>query len=73
MPAGEIFSSIVTYDKNDIEEIFPDNLDIQEQAIFYYKRSNYKDMEIRDILNMSKQEYKSKIRLCYNKLRIINE
>tara|TARA_R110002020_G_scaffold160629_2_gene345153 strand:- start:1187 stop:1651 length:465 start_codon:yes stop_codon:yes gene_type:complete len=73
MPAGEIFSSIVTYDKNDIEEIFPDNLDIQEQAIFYYKRSNYKDMEIRDILNMSKQEYKCKIRLCYNKLRIINE
>ena len=73
MPAGEIFSSIETYDKNDIEEILPDNLDIQEQAIFYYKRSNYKDMEIRDILNMSKQEYKSKIRLCYNKLRIINE
>ena len=73
IPAGELFSGITTYDKSDIEEILPDDLDVQEQAIFYYKRSNYKDMEIRDILDMSKPEYKAKVRSFYNKLRVINE
>ena len=73
IPAGELFSGITTYDKSDIEEILPDDLDVQEQAIFYYKRSNYKDMEIRDILDMSKPEYKAKVRSFYNKLRVANE
>jgi len=73
IPAGELFSGITTYDKSDIQEILPDDLDVQEQAIFYYKRSNYKDMEIRDILDMSKPEYKAKVRSFYNKLRLVNE
>jgi hypothetical protein len=73
IPADELFSGIITYDKSDIEEILPDDLDVQEQAIFYYKRSNYKDMEIRDILDMSKPEYKAKVRSFYNKLRVANE
>jgi len=73
IPAGELFSGITTYDKSDIEEVLPDDLDVQEQAIFYYKRSNYKDMEIRDILDMSKPEYKTKVRSFYNKLRVVNE
>jgi len=72
IPASDIFGAITTYDASDIDEILPDDLDIQEQAIFYYKRSNYKDMEIRDILDLSKQEYKAKVKLFYKKLRAVN-
>jgi len=30
-------------------------------------------MKIRDILDMSKPEYKAKVRSFYNKLRVVNE
>ena len=70
---SDFLGSFTTYDKTAIDEVLPDDLDIEEQAIFYYKRSNYKDMEIRDILDMSKKDYKAKVRSFYNKLRAVNE
>ena len=68
-----LMSMLKAYDETAIDEVLPDNLDVEEQAIFYYKRSNYKDMEIRDILDMSKKDYKAKVRSFYNKLRAVNE
>jgi RNA polymerase sigma factor (sigma-70 family) len=58
--------------KEDIDEVLPEGLAIKEQAIFFYKKCNYKDFEIRDILNLEKNEYKQIVKSCYQKISEAN-
>ena len=46
--------------EDDSDEYVPDSLTPQEMAIFYYKKRGYKDIEVRDILGVSRKEYKQR-------------
>lgn len=59
--------------KEDVEEVLPETLTTKEQAIFFYKKCNYKDFEIRDILNLEKKSYKDMVKSCYKKISEANE
>jgi RNA polymerase sigma factor for flagellar operon FliA len=56
----------------DIDDVLPDNLNTLELGIFYYKKCGYKDKEIRDILDLTINEYKKYTRSCHKKILIAN-
>ena len=58
--------------QEDVDEVLPDDLTIKEQAVFFYKKCNYKDFEIRDILNLEKNEYRQIVKSCYQKISEAN-
>ena len=58
---------------DDIFELIPNNLTNNEFAIFYYKTMNYKDKEIRDILDLSIENYKIESQSLIEKINISNE
>jgi len=54
--------------EDDSDEYVPDSLTPQEMAIFYYKKRGYKDIEVRDILGVSRKEYKQIVTSCFKKV-----
>jgi RNA polymerase sigma factor (sigma-70 family) len=54
--------------EDDSDEYVPDSLTPQEMAIFYYKKRGYKDIEVRDILGVSRKEYKQIVISCFKKV-----
>lgn len=54
--------------EDDSDEYVPDSLNPQEMAIFYYKKRGYKDIEVRDILGVSRKEYKQIVNSCFKKV-----
>ena len=61
------------HETDNIFEFIPNNLTNNEFAIFYYKKMNYKDKEIRDILDLSNEDYKIELQSLNEKINISNE
>ena len=55
----------------DIE--LPEDLSPKEHGVYYYKMQNRKDSEIRDILNLDKDEYKQTMANSFKKIAEANE
>ena len=56
----------------EIDYFLPDNLTIQEQAIFYYKKNNYNNKEICEILDITRETFKELENSCYQKVKNAN-
>jgi RNA polymerase sigma factor (sigma-70 family) len=54
--------------KSDIDEITPKNLSAEEAGVFYYKKYGYKDVEIRNILDISPSRMKTITQSCFDKI-----
>jgi hypothetical protein len=51
----------------------PKDLSPKEHGIYYYKMQDKKDSEIRDILNLNKDEYKETLDSSFKKIAKANE
>lgn len=61
------------YEVEEIDDILPDSLNVHEQAIFFYKKNNYNNREICDILDLSRDSFKELEKSCYTKIRDANK
>ena len=55
------------------EELVPDNLTDKESGVFYYKKRNYKDKEIREILDLNRLDYRKVVNSLFKKIVDSNE
>jgi len=55
-------------EKFDLDKITPANLTVLEAGVFYYKKSGYKDVEIRRILDLTPNDFKNITKSCFKKI-----
>lgn len=69
----EYANSIACKERVNINDYLPDNLEHEEKQLIKLKVSNYKDCEIRNIMNISIKAFYSLQEQTYNKIRKSNE